>query len=139
MIWVPMPTTPKYRGDQKGQEGCEGDELAQREGSGEDLARADEHDYRADDAHEHGGREAHEGHGGERGFDVRQQPFDASGEDFRFALFGVITLDDADAAQGFGQAAGDFGVDFAALAEDGADFTERFARARRRSRRRTAR
>ena len=39
-------------------------------------------------------------------------------------LFGVIALDDADAAERFGEAAGDFGVDLGALAEDGADGLE---------------
>ena len=38
--------------------------------------------------------------------------------------FGVVALDDADAAEGFGEAAGDLGVDLGALAEDGADGLE---------------
>ena len=42
----------------------------------------------------------------------------------RFAVFGVVALDDADAAERFGEAAGDFGVDLGALAEDGADGLE---------------
>ena len=45
------------------------------------------------------------------------------------ALFGVIALHDAHAAQRFGQPAGDFGVDFAALAEDGPDVREGLAAA----------
>ena len=36
----------------------------------------------------------------------------------------MIALDDTDAAEGFGEAAGYFGVDFCALAEDGADGLE---------------
>jgi hypothetical protein len=36
----------------------------------------------------------------------------------------VVALDDADAAERFGEAAGDFGVDLGALAEDGADGLE---------------
>ncbi len=36
----------------------------------------------------------------------------------------MVALDDANAAQGFGEAAGDFGVDFGALTEDGPDGLE---------------
>ena len=46
---------------------------------------------------------------------------------FASRVFGVIALDDAHAAQRFRQPAGDFGVDLAALAEDGADGLERLA------------
>ncbi len=46
------------------------------------------------------------------------------GEDVGLALFGVVALDDADAAERFGEAAGDLGVDLGALAEDGADGLE---------------
>ena len=53
-----------------------------------------------------------------------KKPLHAAGKDGGLALFGVIALDDAHAAERFGQAAGDFGVDFAALAEDGADGLE---------------
>ena len=49
------------------------------------------------------------------------------GEDFCFARFGVIALDHAHAAERFGEAAGDFGIDFAALAEDGANGFEGLA------------
>ncbi len=41
-----------------------------------------------------------------------------------FAIFGVIALDDAHAAERFRQAARDFGVDLAALAKDGTDGLE---------------
>ena len=60
------------RRDQERQERGEGDESAERECAREDLARADEHDHCAHDPHQHGRREAHERHGGERGFDVRR-------------------------------------------------------------------
>ena len=74
---------------------------------------------------QHGGRgrREHAGHG-QRLHHVLQQPLDAAGEDVGLALFGVIALDDAHAAQRLRQAAGDFGVDFAALAKDGADGLE---------------
>ena len=92
--------------------------------SGDDLAGAEVHDERADDAEDDGGGEAHEGLRGERGDDVLEQAVDAGGEDAGLAGFGVVALDDADAAERFGEAAGDFGVDLAALAEDGADGLE---------------
>ena len=53
-----------------------------------------------------------------------QQPLHADGEDPGLALFGVIALDDAHAAQRLGQPAGNLGVDLAALAEDGANHLE---------------
>ncbi len=56
--------------------------------------------------------------------DVLEEAIDAGGEDVGFALLGVVALDDANSAEGFGEAAGDLGVDFGALAEDGADALE---------------
>ncbi len=53
--------------------------------------------------------------------DVVEQALDADGKDARLAVFGVVALDDADAAERFGESAGDLGVDFGALAEDGSD------------------
>ena len=50
--------------------------------------------------------------------DVVEQALHAAGENRRFALFGVIALDHAHAAERFGEPAGDLGVDLAALAED---------------------
>ena len=61
---------------------------------------------------------------GEGADDVVEQALDAAGKDAGLALFGVVALDDAHAAERFGEAAGDFGVDLAALAEDGADGLE---------------
>ena len=81
----------------------------------------------ADDAHQHGGGEAEQRSGGEGAEDVLQEPLDADGEDLMLAGFGVVSLDDADSAEGFGEASGDLGVDFAALAEDGADGFEGLA------------
>ena len=83
VIWVPMPTMLQDGRDQEGEEHGEGDEAAEGQGAGEDLAGADEHDQGAYDAHQHGGREAHEGDGGERGDDVVEQALDAGGEDGR--------------------------------------------------------
>ena len=86
--------------------------------------RAHVHDDHADDAEDDGGRERHEGLRGERADDVLEEAVDTAGEDRGFAVFGVVALDDADAAERFGEAAGDFGVDLGALAEDGADDLE---------------
>ena len=57
------------------------------------------------------------GHAGHRLRDVAEQPVRALGEDDLLALLGGVRLDDADAAERFGQPAGDLGVDLAALAE----------------------
>ena len=59
-----------------------------------------------------------------------EQPLDAAREYGGFALLGVVALDHAHAAQRFGQAPGDFGVDLAALAEDRPDLGEGLATAR---------
>ena len=55
---------------------------------------------------------------------LSRRRLDPGGEDVGLALLGVVALDDADAAEGFGEAAGDLGVDLGALAEDGADGLE---------------
>ena len=54
---------------------------------------------------------------GQRLRDVAEQPVRALREDELFALLGRVGLDDADAAERFGEPAGDLGVDLAALAE----------------------
>ena len=74
-------------------------------------------------------RKAHQRGGGERFQNVVEQALDAAGENRLFALFGVIALHDAHAAERFGEAAGDFGVDFRARAEEGANRLEGFAEA----------
>ncbi len=111
-------------GDHEGEEHDVGDVAAGGELAGDDLVGAEVHDERADDAEDGGGGERHEGLRGERGDDVLEEAVGAGGEDVGLALFGVIALDDADAAERFGEAAGDFGVDLGALAEDGADGLE---------------
>ena len=76
---------------------------------------------RADEAHQHGCGKAHQRDGGEDCEHVIEQALDAAGEDAGLLGFSVIALDDAHAGQRFGEAAGDFGGDLAALAENGAD------------------
>src|SRR5258707_11266030 len=86
---------------------------------GGDLFGSEVHDEGADNTEDHGGGESHErlrGHGAD---DVVEQALDAGGKDARLTVLGVIALDDADAAERFGEASGDLGVDFGALAEDG--------------------
>ncbi len=92
-----------------------------------DLARAHEHDHGAHDAHQHRRREAHQGRGGQTLENVIEQPLHAFAEDLFFARFGMVTLHDAHAAERFGETAGDFGVDFASLAENRPDSGEGFA------------
>src|SRR6266478_5563623 len=91
---------------------------------GGDLLGAEVHDEGADDSEDHSGGERHERLRSEGADDIVEQAFDAGGKDARFAVFGVIALDDADAAEGFGEAAGDLGVDLGALAEDGTNGLE---------------
>ena len=98
-----------------------GDVAAGGEASGDDLVGAEIHDEGTDDAEDGGGGQGHEGLGGEGRDDVLEEAVGAGGEDVGLALLGVVALDDADAAEGFGEAAGDLGVDLGALAEDGAD------------------
>src|SRR5258707_7888250 len=86
---------------------------------GGDLFGSEVHDEGADNTEDHGGGESHErlrGHGAD---DVVEQALDAGGKDARLTVLGVIALDDADAAERFGEASSDLGVDFGALAEDG--------------------
>ena len=59
--------------------------------------------------------------GGERLQHVVQQPLHAAGEYLFFALFGVIALHHAHAAQRFGQPPGDLRGDFGARAENRAN------------------
>ena len=89
------------------------------------CARAEIHDQGADDAHEAGGREAHDRGRGERFQHVFEQALRARGENFFLAVFRVVALDHANAAQRFGEPAGDFGIDFRTFAKNRADGLER--------------
>ncbi len=124
----------EQRGSQISQEHGVGEEAAERQLAGENLARAHEHHDRADDAHQRRRRKAHHRGRGERLEDVVQQALDAGAEDLVLARLGVVALHHAHAAERFGQAAGDFGVDLAALAEDGPDGAEGLSQARVRRR-----
>ena len=89
--------------------------------------RSEIHDQGADDAHQNRGRERHQRHRGQTAHHVGEQTLHAAREHPRFAILGVIALDDAHAAQRLGQTSGDFRVDLAAFAEDGAHGLESFA------------
>jgi len=82
------------------------------------------HDDSSNDSEDDGGGERHEGLRSERADDVLEESVDTGGEDGGLALFGVVALNDSDAAERFGEAAGDFCVDLGSLAEDGADHLE---------------
>ena len=114
----------KHRRDQECKQRGERDKIAQRHDVSRNLARAHVHDDGAHRAHQDGGRKAHERSGGEAFQDIVEQPLYAGFEHCFFAGLGVIALDHANAAQGFGKTPGNLGVDFAALAEDGADGAE---------------
>ena len=111
-------------GDHEREEHDIGDVAAGGEASGDDLVGAEIHDERTDDAEDGGGGQGHEGLRSERGDDVLEEAVGAAGEDIGFAGFGVIALDDANASEGLGEAAGNFGVDLGTFAEDGADGLE---------------
>ncbi len=111
-------------GDHEREEHDVGDIAAGGEAADYYLVGTEVHDEGSNDAEDGGRGERHEGLGGERGDDVLEEAVGAGGEDVGLALFGVVALDDADAAEGLGEAAGDLGVDLGALAEDGADGLE---------------
>ena len=125
---VPMFTIWKTGRDHEGEEHVVAEVVADRPGASEHSVTAEPHDERRNEAEHSGGRRRHDAGHGERAHHVLEEPLDAFREDRMFALFGVIALDDANAAERFREAAGDFGVDAAALAEDGADdFESRIA------------
>ena len=70
--------------------------------------------------------------------DVVEQPLHAAAENFLFALFGVIALHHAHAAERFGQPPGDFRGDFRPRAENRANGVERLVDAQCRKTRRIA-
>ena len=93
------------------------DEVADRHRARADRRAADEHHRDADGADDEGRERADRRHAGQRLRDVAEQPVRALREDELLALFRRVRLDDADAAERFGEPAGDLGVDLAALAE----------------------
>ena len=84
---------------------------------GQDRAAADDDHDDADDADDDRRERGDRRHAGHRLRDVAEQPVRALREDELLALLGGVGLDDADAAERLVQAAGDLGVDLAALAE----------------------
>ena len=101
------------------------DQIAQRHVAGDDRAPAEEDHQHADDADDDGAARGGGRHAGHRLGDVAEQPVRALGEDDLLALLGGVGLDDPDAAERLGEAAGDFGVDLAALAEQRPQRAER--------------
>ncbi len=111
--------------DEKREAGDEQHQVAEGHSAREDLAGSDVPDNGADDSHHHRGRQAHERGRGEGLQNIVEQALDAAGKHLGFARFGMIALHDAHAAERFGEASGDLGVDLAALPENRADFRER--------------
>ena len=109
------------RRDHEGQEDVVLEIVADRPRAVENSCAAQPH-HQSRDQPEHGGggRAKDAGHG-KRLHHVLQKAVDTLGKDRGFAVFGVVALDDAHAAQRFSEPARDLGVDFAAFAEDGAD------------------
>ena len=85
------------------------------------LARADVHDYGADHAQQQTGRKAHHRSRGQSSQHIFEQTLHSVCENLLFAIFGVITLDHANAAERLREPARDLGIDLAALAKDRAD------------------
>src|SRR6185369_10561986 len=112
--------------DQKNQEHVIGEESADCEFSREDLVRANIHVDGSDHSDHHARRKRHERGERQGANDVIEQALHTSAENFLLALFCVIALDDADSAERFGEASGDFGVDLAPIPKDGANSSEKF-------------
>ena len=93
------------------------DEVADRHLARANRRPADQHHRDQARAEDQRRRGADGGHAGHRLRDVAEQPVRALGEDHLFALLGRVGLDDADAAERFGEPAGHLRVDLAALAE----------------------
>ena len=83
--------------------------------------RPEFHDDGADNTHQPGGGKTHQRSGRKGLQHIVEQTLHASGEDALLTLFGVITLHHANAAKRFGEASGDFRVDFRPCAEYRAD------------------
>ena len=113
--------------DHHGQKSDVGNEIAGRHFARENISRAEIHHGRRDDSHQRRGGKAHQGGGGECLKNVIEQFLDADAEDFLFPFLGVVALDDAHAAERFGEPAGDFGIEFWPRAIHGPDFFERLA------------
>src|ERR1700720_2931014 len=84
----------------------------------------DVHSGPADDAEQDAGGKPHQRGGSQRAHYVIEQAANFTGKNPFFALFGVIALDHANAAEGFGEAACDFGVDLATFPENWTDGRE---------------
>src|SRR5205814_3901619 len=113
-------------GNEQTKENVESKELSEGHATGKNLVAAKLHDERTNDAHEPGSGEAHQRCGGESLQDVIEEALNTGAKDFFFSLFRVIALHDANAAERFGEAAGDFGIDFGTRAKNRADGLESF-------------
>ena len=85
--------------------------------TGEDLAGADPHDERADETEQDDGGLVDQRDAGERAKDVCKKAVDTLGKGGLFARFGVVALDNADAAERFLETACNLALDLAAFLE----------------------
>src|SRR5271165_6319411 len=88
------------------------------------LVASEKHNQAADNSENGGSGKGQRAGGGEGLHHVVEKALHAGGECGSLALLGMVTLDDAHATERFGEASGNLGGDFAALAEDGADGLE---------------
>ena len=117
----------KHRRDQQHQERVERQPLAGCHSAADDGVSAEFVHQRADDAHHRHARQTHQRGRRDRLQDVVEQPLHSGGEDRFLAIFRVISLHHANAAERFRQAAGDFGGDFRTRSKNGANGLEGLA------------
>src|SRR5450631_803451 len=112
------------RSHHEGQKHGVGKVIAQGDLVGHLLTSAEPHDGSAHDTQDGGRGQRKQRGGGQRTDDVLEKPFYSGGKDPGFAIFRMIALDHTYAAEGFGEPAGDLGIDLSAFSEDWADDTE---------------
>ena len=100
-------------------------EIADGHDAGANGGAADEHHGDERRREDEGARRANRGHAGQGLGDVPEQAMRALRKHDLFALLGGVRLDDADASERFGEAAGDLSVDLAALAKEWTETLER--------------
>ena len=107
-----------HRRDHKREQRSVHDEIADIHLVRQHLSSAQKHNHRSHDSHENGRSQGHQRNCRQRLENVVEQAFCPGGEYASLTLFCVISLDDANAPQCFGQAPRYFSVDLAALAKN---------------------
>ena len=112
--------------NKQAQKNVEREKGSQRHRSAQNFVRTELHDNGADDAHQPCGGKTHQ-RSGCKGFqNIIEQPLNPACEHALFTLLGVVTLHHANAAERFGKAARNFGVDLRPRAENRTNRREGF-------------